>query len=543
MAIKPTYEELEQRNKELEAQLEQMEKTLQVSVERSRLATSAAGVGVWDWNIKTGDFYLDPNIKAILGYTDDEIPNDIEVWVKYVHPEDSQPVMDAAQACLDGKTAEYKFEHRMLHKDGSIRWIMVRGKAIRDESGNAVRLVGTDADITERKRTEEALRESEEKLARLNKMESMGLLAGGVAHDLNNILSGIVAYPDLLLAILPADSEHRKYIEAMRESGLRAAAVVRDLLTVARGVAITKEPLNLNELIKEYLFSPEFNKLKQLHITATIRTEFDADLLNISGSKTHLRKVIMNLVSNAAEALKGSGNVVISTMNRYVDKPIRGYSDVNEGEYAVFSVSDDGPGILPNDLDRIFEPFYTKKIMGRSGTGLGLAVVWNVMQDHKGYIDVKSDENGTSFELYFPITREVISDRDLSVPIQDYKGNGETILVVDDVPSQLEIACEVLTTLGYKAEAVNSGEEAVEYLKENTVDLVLLDMIMEPGINGRETYEQILKIHPGQKAIIVSGFAETDEVKEALKLGAGRYVKKPISLERLGLAVKEELGK
>ena len=312
---------------------------------------------------------------------------------------------------------------------------------------------------------------------------------------------------------------------------------------MARGVAITKEPLNLNELIKEYLFSPEFNKLKQLHITATIRTEFDADLLNISGSKTHLRKVIMNLVSNAAEALKGSGNVVISTMNRYVDKPIRGYSDVNEGEYAVFSVSDDGPGILPNDLDRIFEPFYTKKIMGRSGTGLGLAVVWNVMQDHKGYIDVKSDENGTSFELYFPITREVISDRDLSVPIQDYKGNGETILVVDDVPSQLEIACEVLTTLGYKAEAVNSGEEAVEYLKENTVDLVLLDMIMEPGINGRETYEQILKIHPGQKAIIVSGFAETDEVKEALKLGAGRYVKKPISLERLGLAVKEELGK
>ena len=145
--------------------------------------------------------------------------------------------------------------------------------------------------------------------------------------------------------------------------------------------------------------------------------------------------------------------------------------------------------------------------------------------------------------MYFPITREVISDRDLSVPIQDYKGNGETILVVDDVPSQLEIACEVLTTLGYKAEAVNSGEEAVEYLKENTVDLVLLDMIMEPGINGRETYEQILKIHPGQKAIIVSGFAETDEVKEALKLGAGRYVKKPISLERLGLAVKEELGK
>jgi len=161
MAIKPTYEELEQRIKELESHLEQMEETLRVSVERNRLATSAAKVGVWDWNIKTGDFYLDPNIKAILGYTDDEIPNDVEIWVKYVHPEDSKAVMEAAQACLDGKTAEYIFEHRMLHKDGSIRWILVRGKAIRDESGNAVRLIGTDADITDRKQVEEALRESE----------------------------------------------------------------------------------------------------------------------------------------------------------------------------------------------------------------------------------------------------------------------------------------------------------------------------------------------------------------------------------------------
>jgi PAS domain S-box-containing protein len=157
MATKPTYEELEQRIKELESHLEQMEDTLRVSVERNRLATSAAKVGVWDWNIKTGDFYLDPNIKAILGYTDDEIPNDVEIWVKYVHPEDSKAVMESAQACLDGKTAEYIFEHRMLHKDGSIRWILVRGKAIRDESGNAVRLIGTDADITDRKQAEMAL--------------------------------------------------------------------------------------------------------------------------------------------------------------------------------------------------------------------------------------------------------------------------------------------------------------------------------------------------------------------------------------------------
>ena len=163
MAIKPTYEKLEQRIWELESRLEQMENELSVNVERNKLATSAAKVGVWDWNIKTGDFYLDPNIKAILGYTDDEIPNDIEVWIKFVHPADSEAVMEAAQACLDGKTPEYIFEHRMLHKDGSIRWILVRGKAIRDENDNAVRLIGTDADITDLKQVEEALRTSEEK--------------------------------------------------------------------------------------------------------------------------------------------------------------------------------------------------------------------------------------------------------------------------------------------------------------------------------------------------------------------------------------------
>jgi CheY-like chemotaxis protein len=181
--------------------------------------------------------------------------------------------------------------------------------------------------------------------------------------------------------------------------------------------------------------------------------------------------------------------------------------------------------------------------MGRSGTGLGLAVVWNVVQDHKGYIAVTTDENGSIFELYFPITRDEVSDKDLSIPIKDYKGDGETILVVDDVENQRDISCNMLNKLDYKAKTVSSGEEAIEYLKEHSVDLILLDMIMDPGINGRETYERIIKIHPKQKAIIVSGFAETDEVKEAQKLGAGQYVKKPLTLEKIGLAIKEELGK
>ena len=176
----------------------------------------------------------------------------------------------------------------------------------------------------------------------------------------------------------------------------------------------------------------------QFHPTVTIKTNLDIDLLNVSGSRVHIRKAVMNLVSNASEAIEGNGNVTVSTMNRYLDRPIRGYDDVTIGEYAILAISDDGSGISSYDLEKIFEPFYTKKVMGRSGTGLGLAVVWNIMQNHEGYIDVITDENGTIFELYFPITRDEVAGKALSVPLKDCKGDGETILVVDDVESQRE---------------------------------------------------------------------------------------------------------
>ena len=374
-------------------------------------------------------------------------------------------------------------------------------------------------------------------------MESLGLLAGGVAHDLNNVLSGIVSYPELILLDLPQDSKFRKPIETIQESGQRATEIVQDLLTVARGVAITKEPLNVNDLIGRYLQSPDLNHLKMLYPKITVKSSLASDLFNISGSNIHISKAVMNLALNAMEAVKDRGKVTISTMNRYVDRHLKGYEDVEIGEYVVLSVSNDGPGISSDDLKRIFEPFYTKKAMGRSGTGLGLAVVWNTMLDHKGYINVLTDKNRTTFELYFPMTREELSSKNLSIPIKEYTGTNETILVVDDVENQRDISCRMLERLGYKAIAVSSGEEAIDYLKEQTVDLLLLDMIMEPGINGRETFERIIEMHPKQKAIIVSGFAVNNDVKAAQKLGAGAYIKKPYSIEKIGIAIKEELDR
>jgi signal transduction histidine kinase len=399
-------------------------------------------------------------------------------------------------------------------------------------------------EIEDRIKAEDERIELEQRLNRVKKMEAIGTLAGGVAHDLNNVLSGIVSYPQLLLMDLPKDSPFRESILAIQESGFKAAAIVQDLLTLARRGVTVSEIINLNGLVLTYLNSPECEKLKYFNPEVQITTSLDENLLNIAGSPIHLTKTIMNLMSNAAEAMPDGGEVVVRTENIYVDKPIKGYDRVNEGDYVVLSVSDTGIGIDPDDLERIFDPFFTKKVMGHSGTGLGMAVVWGTVKDHHGYIDVESSvEHGTIFRLYFPVTREELTGGKQEISIDHYMGRGESILVVDDIEAQRVIATKILRKLGYTVTSVSSGEEAIEYVAHHSQDLLVLDMIMEPGIDGLETYRQIKKTHPEQKAIIASGFSETGRVKKALQLGAGEYVKKPYTIEKMGMAVRRELDK
>ena len=426
-------------------------------------------------------------------------------------------------------------------KAGKEIYIEYRSSLVEPEDGTPY-ISGSGRDVTERVLSQRKIKRLQKQVVQSQKMEAMGLMAGGVAHDLNNILSGIVSYPELLLMGLPEDSPLKRPIQTIYESGKRAAEVVEDLLTMARGVAKGKEVLSLNNTVNEYMESLEYRNLANSCTTVRFKTELAADLLSMSGSHSHIRKALMNLVINASEAIEGSGTVTIATLNRYLDEPLKGYRDVQTGEYVMLTVSDDGSGISPEDLERIFEPFYTKKVMGRSGTGLGLAVVWNTVQEHSGYINVETSGAGTVFELYFPVTRDERISKNEPVPLKDYLGHGEKILVVDDEEGQREIACNMLTKLGYKPEAVSSGEEAVQYVKESSVDLIVLDMIMPKGMNGRETYQEIIKIRPSQKAVIASGYAKTLEVDFAKKLGAGHYIKKPYTLEKIGVAVKDELN-
>jgi len=421
---------------------------------------------------------------------------------------------------------------------------LIGNRLVHDDQGRITGIRSTLQDISVRKRAEEENTKLQARLQRAEKMEAIGTLAGGVAHDLNNILSGIVSYPDLMLMQLPEDSPFRRPVAVMQDSGKRAAAIVQDLLTLARRAVPTMEVVNLNEVISEYLKSPEREKLMSFHPEVQVETRFDEGLLNIVGSPLHLSKTVMNLVSNAAEAMPRGGRVLISTDNRYVDNPIKGYDHVEEGDYVTLTVSDTGVGISEADRNRIFEPFYTKKVMGRSGTGLGMAVVWGTVKDHKGYIDVQSAEGkGTIFTLYFPVTLEERLKDKPPASVEEYRGRGESILVVDDVEGQREIASALLSHLGYTVAVVSSGEAAVEYVKRTPLDLLVLDMVMDPGIDGLETYRRILEMHPKQKAIIASGFSETLRVKEAQRLGAGPYVKKPYTLGKLAEAVRKELDR
>lgn len=453
-------------------------------------------------------------------------------WLNFVIPGSQQQAASYFEASLRGDDPGLK-EFRLVCSDGGAFPVLLRSSPILEgELTVGTRFIAID--ISDRHALEEQLR-------RAQKMKAIGLMAGGVAHDLNNILSGVINYPELMLIDLPDDSPLRRPLQAIRKSGMQAAAVVSDLLTVARGVAAVKVVIDPRSLIREYLDSPEFYQLSAFNPQLLVNTNFSADIHRISCSPVHVKKCLMNLVTNAFEAINGKGTITIAATNRFITVKSDEGVPLTAGEYAVITVRDNGPGILAKDLKHIFEPFYTKKTMGRSGTGLGLAVVWNTMKDHDGTVTVTSDKNGTIFDLHFPRTQAQRTIHKETADLSAYRGTGQTILVVDDEQQQRDIAIQVLSSLGYRVSAVASGEEAVACVQNGPFDLIVLDMIMGPGMNGRETYERIIVISPGQKAIISSGFSRDTEVKTTQRLGARGFISKPYTMEQLAKIVFSSL--
>ncbi len=378
----------------------------------------------------------------------------------------------------------------------------------------------------------------EEQLLRSQKMEAIGTLAAGVAHDLNNILSGILSYPDLLLMKMDEGDPMYRPLSVIRKSGRKAAAIVQDMLTLARRNVAVMEPLDLAALVRNFIDGPECRSILDYHSRVQIKSIFRMKDAQVNGSAIHLEKMVMNLISNAAEAMADGGNLTVEIREQELSDPLPGYSAVVPGRYVRLLVSDEGLGISPDDIEHVFEPFFTRKKMGRSGTGLGMTVVWDTVNHHSGYIQVDSAQGrGTAIVVYLPICENNLPVVKHVPGQEELSGNGEHILVVDDVAEQREIATAIFQELGYTADAVASGESALAYLDSKPVDLLLLDMIMDPGIDGLETLQRVLAKYPGQKAVIASGYTKNERVRAALKLGAS-FVNKPYRMEEIARAVK-----
>ncbi|MEA1981399.1 MAG: PAS domain S-box protein, partial [candidate division Zixibacteria bacterium] len=470
--------------------------------------------------------YVNPAFEKITGYTTKEaIGQNPRVLKSGQHDDAFYKKM--WETLTNGN--EWRGELINKKKDGTFYTENATISPVFDSQGEIINYVAAKNDITETKRLQELE-------SRAQRLETAGTIAGQVAHDFNNLLAPLMAYPEIIRDELPKNHSTLKYLDQIEKASHKIAEINQDLLTLGRRGHYNQKVLNLNTVIQGSL-----EELKPYPKTLACEINLGDDLMDILGGGAQLHRMISNLLHNGIDAMQDIGQITIKTENYYVDDVSIVYGRVPKGEYVKLTISDTGCGISDDIVQKIFDPFFTSKTTDKKrGSGLGMSVVDAVIRDHNGYIDLNTKiGEGTSFYIYFPITRELMDTQDSD----KISGGNETVLVVDDDDMQREVSSQMLKKLGYKVSTVKSGKKAVEFLKENPQDLVILDMIMPNGIDGTETYLQILEINSNQKAIILSGYSESDRVLKVQRLGAGAYVKKPITKKVIGAAVRTELDR
>ncbi|QOY84904.1 PAS domain S-box protein [Paludibaculum fermentans] len=511
----------------------QAEGSLQEIEDRWQFAVEGAEEGVWDWNVASGQVYYSRRWKEILGYLDDEISDSLEEWLSRIHPDDAERNLEAVQRHFRKEAPAYLFEYRARRKDGRYVWLVGRGKVIAwGEDGHPRRFVGTMVEVTQRKELEERLRQAQ-------KMESVGRLAGGVAHDFNNHLTVIEGYSELLLAQLPPDSPYFTQVSEIRNAGQRAGMLTRQLLSFSRQQSPETRPLNLNEVIKD------LEKMLRRLIRSDIElsTVLAPDVQTVRADPTQMQQVLMNLVVNARDALKDGGKLIIESSNVHLtDAYSAGQQPVKPGPYVLLTVSDTGCGMDEATVRQIFEPFFTTKGSGE-GTGLGLCTVYSIVQQLGGWIWVYSEPGkGSTFKVYLPADGRPEQPDERAERPADALGT-ETILIAEDHDQVRAFSESVLRGLGYEVLTARDGEEALRVAAEHTgpLHLLLTDVAM-PRMNGRDLARNLAAKKPGLKVLYISGYtanviAQQDVVDEGLE-----FLPKPFTPDQLGEKVRSILG-
>jgi signal transduction histidine kinase/CheY-like chemotaxis protein len=535
-ALREANEVLEHRVQERTAELKAANDRLRQEIDRRQqvqehleLAQKAGKIGTVEWSLQTDTvtWSQDPHPEPLAPGS---FAGPYRAWLQMLHPDDRTRVDgELWQAIASGQELDTEF--RLLAANGDTRWTVVKGSAFKDKEGKPLRAIGIHMDITDRKQLEA-------QFLRAQRLESLGTLASGIAHDLNNILTPMLAVAQLLPLQFPdIDSRTRRILEMLETSAKRGANLVKQILSFARGVEGKRLTLKIGHVLAEVK-----NILTQtLPKSIAIETDIDSNLWSISGDATQLHQVVMNLCVNARDAMPDGGTLTVTARNRVLaEDQARRYLDGRAGGYVVVTVADTGTGIPPDILHRIFDPFFTTKEMGK-GTGLGLSAVLGIVKSHNGFVDVQSHpDRGSQFSVFLPACDRDPRTVDTNTDLDLLRGNQELILVVDDETTICEIAKTTLELYNYRVLTADGGEGATALFAErrDEVRCVLMDLMM-PFMDGLAAIPLLQRLNPDIYAIAMSGLNSTEAVAEAERQGFQGFLAKPFTTQELLQAVRQ----
>ncbi len=534
-----------ERTKELElaaSQRKKNEDALRESQECLEFVLKGSQLGFWDWNLETNVVKRNERWAEMLGYKLDEIDFTVKQWLDLIHPDDRSMADQSIKDHLEGRTPMHKIEYRMLTKNGQFRWIFDQAKIVkRDAKGQPLRMSGTQTDITEHKRAEEEKANLQSQLQQAQKMEAIGQLAGGVAHDFNNMLSVILGHAELGMDQMDPSQPLFANLAEIGKAAMRSADITRQLLAFARKQTVAPKVLDLNETVE--------GMLKMLRRLIGEDIDFawlpGFALWPVKMDPSQLDQILANLCVNARDAIAGVGKMTVETENCAFDEEYcTTHAGFVAGEYVRLSVSDNGCGIDKETLAHIFEPFFTTKGVGK-GTGLGLATVYGAVKQNNGFISVYSEpDQGTIFTIYLPRHRHTVAGISSAKVVEPTVGGHETILLVEDEETILNMTRTMLARLGYTVVSAATPHEAFRLVGERAgeIDMLLTDVVM-PEMNGRDLAQSLLPLNPQLKCLFMSGYTSDIIAQQGILDEGIQFIQKPFSKQDLASKVRMVLDK
>ncbi len=485
--------------------------------------------GLFDWNLITNEMYRSPGWKKMLGYRPDEVmERQISPWEDLIHEEDRQVFMDELTQILRREKDVFQVNIRLQHRDGHWIEVLSRASAYFDKKGKAIRIVGTNVDVTK-------IKKAEQEIARMQKLEGLGSIAGGIAHDFNNLFSGIYGNIELIRANIHNPEKAGKFLQILLNSMSTAKRLTGRLLTFSKGGQMQIETVDLTALIQETV------RLNLTGSNVRVTMDFDEQLHSISADTSQIEQVMSNLILNASQAMPNGGELFISGSN---EEDISSYLPGQSGPCVRINIRDNGPGIDEDVMPYIFDPYFTTKQFGH---GLGLAICQSIIHKHHGQIFAASEEDGAVFTVILPARTDTarntaIAEEEAAELLPDTMQEDKTrILFLDDDPAIRTINSLFLEDLGFSVDAVADGSEAVRYFEANLrtgnrYGLLIFDLTIPGGMGGLEALNQIRKIYQSDaplKAIISSGYSNNQVITEYHKFGFTDVLKKPFTMDEM----------